>query len=167
MGELRVRAARDSDASLIVGFVRKLAMFEKEPVENVKITEADVMRDGFGENPRFEVLIAELDGAPAGFALFFSNYSTWEGRPGLYLEDIFVEENARKHGIGRKLIAAIARIARERKCVRIDLSVLDWNPARGFYRRLGFNHMETWQPLRLSGSALDALASETDDFGSD
>ncbi len=161
MGEIRIRAAIASDASSIVGFVRKLALFEREPAANVRLTEADVLRDAFGPNPRFEVLIAEMDGAPAGFALFFPNYSTWEGRPGLYLEDIFVEESARRHGIGRKLIAALARIARERKCARIDLSVLDWNPARGFYRQLGFRHMETWQPFRLTGPALDALAAES------
>lgn len=163
MSAIRIRSADESDASLIVSFVRKLAIFEKEPVENVKLTEADVLRDGFGQHSRFEVLIAELDGTPAGFALFFPNYSTWEGRPGLYLEDIFVEDAARTRGIGRKLIAALARLARERGCVRIDLSVLDWNPARGFYRRLGFRHLEAWQPFRLTGSALDTLAAEPDD----
>ncbi len=166
MGEIRIRAARQPDASLIVSFIRKLAIFEKEPAESVKITEADVLRDGFGRNPRFEVLLAELDGAPAGFALFFPNYSTWEGRPGLYLEDIFVEPSARKHGVGRKLIAAMAKIARERNCARIDLSMLDWNPARGFYNRLGFRHLQTWQPFRLSGPALDSLAAEGDAAGS-
>lgn len=164
MGEIRIRAARESDASLIVGYVRKLAIFEKENVENVRITEADVLRDGFGQHPRFEVLIAEVDGAAVGFALFFPNYSTWEGRPGLYIEDIFVEESSRKHGVGRMLIAAIAKIARERNYVRIDLLMLDWNPARGFYRRLGFVHQETWQPFRLAGSALDALARESEDL---
>lgn len=162
MDEIRIRAARQSDASSIVGFVRKLAAFEREPADSVKLTEADVLRDGFGSNPRFEVLIAEQDGTPVGFALFFPNYSTWEGRPGLYLEDIFVEESARRHGVGRKLIAAMARIARERKFVRIDLSVLDWNPARGFYRTLGFTHMKTWQPFRLTGPALDALAADSE-----
>lgn len=162
MGEIRIRAARESDASSIVSFVRKLAAFEREPAGSVKLTEADVLRDGFGTNPRFEVLIAEHDGAPVGFALFFPNYSTWEGRPGLYLEDIFVEESARRHGAGRKLIAAMTRIARERKCVRIDLSVLDWNPARGFYARLGFTHMEAWQPFRVTGAALDALAADSE-----
>jgi GNAT superfamily N-acetyltransferase len=160
MDEIRIRAARQGDASLVVSFVRKLALFEHEPVENVRITEADVLRDGFGPNPRFEVLFAELNGTPVGFALFFPNYSTWEGRSGVYLEDIFVEESARRNGIGRKLIAALARIARERGFVRIDLSVLDWNPARGFYRRLGFRQLESWQPFRISGAALNALASE-------
>jgi len=158
---IRIRPAQASDAELIVRFVRALAAYEKEPPETVCATEADIIRDGFGENPRFEALIAEMDGVPAGFALFFPNYSTWEGRPGLYVEDIFVEEQARRHGIGRRLMAAVARIARERGFARLDLAVLDWNPARGFYRRLGLRHMQSWQPFRLEGRALESLARES------
>ena len=112
MAETRIRWATENDAALIVYFIRALAVFEKEPVEHVRITEADVRRDAFGPNRRFEVLIAEVDRKAVGFALFFPNYSTWEGKPGLYIEDIFVEESARKSGIGRKLIAAVAKIAR-------------------------------------------------------
>lgn len=164
MAQIRIRWAVENDAALIVRFVRQLAVYEKEPAENVRITEADVRRDGFGASPRFEALIAELDGEPAGFALFFPNYSTWEGRPGLYIEDIFVEERARKSGIGRALIAAIAKIARARGCVRVDLQVLDWNPAREFYRRLGLRHLETWQPFRLTGAQLATLAATAGDF---
>ncbi|HYA34309.1 MAG TPA: GNAT family N-acetyltransferase [Candidatus Binataceae bacterium] len=159
-----VRPAVPDDAELIVHFVRELARFEKEPAENVRITEHDVLRDAFGTNPRFDVLIAELDDVPVGFALFFHNYSTWTGRPGIYVEDIFVEERVRKLSVGRRLMAAIARIARSRGCERIDLSVLDWNPARGFYRRLGFRHIDQWQPFRLQGDALNALADESDEY---
>jgi GNAT superfamily N-acetyltransferase len=158
---IRIIRARASDAGLIVHFVRALAAYEKEPAQTVRITEADVVRDGFGANPRFEALIAEMDGAPAGFALFFPNYSTWEGRPGLYVEDIFVEEHARRHGVGRRLMAAVARLARERGFARIDLSMLDWNPARGFYRRLGLKQMESWQPFRLEGVSLERLAMQS------
>jgi GNAT superfamily N-acetyltransferase len=155
---IRIRAARESDAALIVHYIRALAIYEKEAVEKVKITEADVLRDGFDERRRFEVLIAEVDGAPVGFALFFPNYSTWEGRPGLYVEDIFVEESARKTGVGRALIATLAKIAKERGCARVDLAVLNWNPARGFYHRLGFRHADAWQIFRLSGPEMEGLA---------
>src|SRR5208282_1436669 len=140
------------------------AIFEKEPVEHVRITEADVHRDAFGPSRRFEVLIAEIDRKPVGFALFFPNYSTWEGKPGLYIEDIFVEESARKSGIGRKLIAAVAKIAESRRCARIDLAVLDWNPARDFYHRLGFHHAEPWQIFRLAAPDFPSLQDEAADF---
>jgi GNAT superfamily N-acetyltransferase len=164
MAETSVRWATENDAALIVYFIRALAVFENEPVEHVRITEADVRRDAFGMNPRFEVVIAEIDRKPVGFALFFPNYSTWEGKPGLYIEDIFVEESARKTGIGRKLIAAVAEVARSRGCARIDLAVLNWNPARGFYSRLGFRHAEPWQIFRLAADGLGALSTEAKDF---
>jgi GNAT superfamily N-acetyltransferase len=164
MAETSIRWATETDAALIVHFIRGLAIFEREPVEQVKITEAEVRRDGFGANRRFEVLIAEIDHKPVGFALFFPNYSTWEGKPGLYIEDIFVEESARKTGIGRKLIAAVAKIAASRGCARIDLAVLDWNPARGFYHRLGFRHAEPWQIFRLAAAGLEDLSAEAKDF---
>lgn len=160
-GRIRVRLACVADSPLIVHFIRELAAFEKEPPESVRITESDVERDGFGPTPRFETLIAELDGAPVGFALFFPNYSTWEGRPGLYVEDIFVEEHARRHGVGRQLMAAVARIAEQRGFARIDLAMLDWNPARAFYRSLGFEQMEWWQPFRLAGSPVLKLARQS------
>jgi len=160
MARIVIRQTTEKDAALIVRCIRELAIYEKEPVEHVKITEADVRRDAFGAQPRFEVLIAELDDRPAGFALFFPNYSTWEGKPGLYIEDIFVEEHARKTGIGRALIAKVAATAKERGCARIDLAVLDWNPARGFYHRIGFRHASQWQIFRLSGAELDAAAKE-------
>jgi len=165
MARVRIRWATESDAAKIVYFIRELARFEREPVEHVKITEADVRRDGFGESRRFETLIAELDSQAVGFALFFANYSTWEGKPGLYLEDIFVEENARKSGTGKALIAALAAVAKSRGCARIDLSVLEWNPARDFYRRLGFRHADVWQTFRLGGAELDNLAAGASPVG--
>jgi GNAT superfamily N-acetyltransferase len=164
MAETRIRWATENDAALIVYFIRALAVFEKDQVEHVRITEADVRRDAFGKSRRFEVLIAEIDRKPVGFALFFPNYSTWEGKPGLYVEDIFVEESARKSGLGRKLIAAVAKVAQSRGCARIDLAVLDWNPARGFYDRLGFRHAEPWQIFRLGASNFPALAADAADL---
>src|ERR1700683_1236828 len=164
MAESRIRWATENDAALIAHYIRELAIYEKEPPENVKITEAEVRRDGFGSHRRFEVVIAEIDRKPVGFALFFPNYSTWEGQQGLYIEDIFVEESARKSGIGRQLIAAVAKIAKSRGCARIDLAVLDWNPARGFYKRLGSRHAEVWQIFRLTTSNLEALSTEATDF---
>ena len=164
MADARIRWATENDASLIVHFVRALAIFEKEPVEHVRINEADVRREGFGPHPCFEVLIAEVDRKAVGFALFFPNYSTWEGKPGLYIEDIFVDESQRGTGIGRKLIAAVAKIAHSRGCARIDLAVLNWNPARGFYNRIGFRHAEPWQIFRLEASGLGGLSEEAADF---
>src|SRR5580704_7705905 len=164
MAEISVRWATENDAALIVHYIRALAIFEKEDVANVHITEADVRRDAFGTPRRFEVLIAEIDRKPVGFALFFPNYSTWEGKPGLYIEDIFVEESARKFGIGRKLIAAVAKIAESRGCARIDLAVLHWNPARDFYHRLGFHHAEPWQIFRLAAPDFPSLQDEAADF---
>ncbi len=123
-------------------------------------TEKEVIRDGFGGSPRFEVLLAELDRKVAGFALFFFNYSTWEGQPGIYVEDLFVEERARKLGVGRKLMASVARIARERGCSRITLSVLDWNPAREFYSRLGFGPTSGWLQYALGGDRIVTLSED-------
>jgi GNAT superfamily N-acetyltransferase len=161
MSEVRIREATRDDARLIIHYVRELAKFEREPVEKVKLTEAQVVRDGFGERRYFEVLLAQIDSAPVGFALFFHNYSTWEGRPGIYIEDLFVEERVRKLGVGRKLIAAVAKIAKARGCGRIDLSVLDWNPARGFYARLGFRRTEGWDVFRLGEPELTQISANS------
>ena len=155
-----VRPATPADAGTIVGLIRELASYENEPPASVRISEADVLRDGFGPKSRFECLLVEAEGRPAGFALFFHNYSTWEGRAGLYVEDIFVSEWARGRNIGRRLLAEIAAIAAARGCVRVDLSVLHWNPARAFYERIGFVEMAEWRPYRLHGSALLGLAEE-------
>jgi GNAT superfamily N-acetyltransferase len=154
-----IRAATAADAGTIVRLIRALAEFEKL-ADEVRITEADVLRDGFGERPCFECLLAEVDGEAVGFALFFANYSTFEGRPGIFVEDLYVAETARGLGIGRQLLARLARLAVERGCPRLDLSVLHWNPARGFYDRLGFLHMTDWLAYRLSGAGLTRLATE-------
>ena len=159
MRKTAVRPATPADVETILGFIKGLAAFEKEP-DAVKATLEDLRRDGFGKQPKFEVLIAELDGEPVGFALFFPTYSTWEGRPGIYLEDLFVTEHARGQGLGRKLMAALAAIAVARGCRRLELSVLHWNPTREFYHHLGMAHMQEWLPYRLAGEALQALAAE-------
>ena len=161
MPRITIRSATADDVPLILEFIKALARFEKEP-DAVKTTPEDLLRDGFGEQPQFEVLIAERDEEPVGFALFFTTYSTWEGRPSLYLEDLFVVESARKHGVGRALMAKLAAICVERGYQRLELQVLDWNPAREFYHRLGMGHMNEWLPYRLSGQALHALATQSE-----
>ncbi|WP_341703653.1 GNAT family N-acetyltransferase [Ferrovibrio sp.] len=157
-----IRPAQPADAATIIALVTALAEYENEPLSSVKITPADVLRDGFGPERRFEALIAELDGKPVGFALFFHNYSTWEGRAGIYVEDLFVLKEARGHGLGRQLITAIAAMADARGCKRIDLNVLDWNPTRDFYHRLGIAHMKEWLPYRMTQPAIAALAAQAD-----
>lgn len=161
MSDVTVRPAIRSDAAFILAMIRELARFEKSE-DSVRATVADLERDGWGETPRFEALIAEQAGAPVGFALYFHNYSTWEGRVGLYLEDLYVRPEARRSGAGRRLMARLAAIALERGCPRLDLSVLDWNPARRFYARLGISLMEEWLPYRAEGDALAALAKQSD-----
>jgi GNAT superfamily N-acetyltransferase len=155
-----IRSAVEADSSVIMRFVRELAEFEREP-QSVKSSEEDLRRDGWGETPMFEALIAELDGEAVGFALTSRTYSTWEGRPGLFVEDLYVTPDARRYGVGRTLLAAIARRAVERGYRRVDLNVLDWNPARGFYDRIGFRQLQEWLPYRLTGDGLAALAAET------
>jgi GNAT superfamily N-acetyltransferase len=160
MSHVSIRAATREDVGTLLAFVRALSAFERMP-DAVIASEADLLRDGFGPTPRFEARLAMLEGKPCGFSLFFTSYSTWEGRPALYLEDIFVEEWARRHGVGRRLIADLAAIALERDYRRLDLAVLDWNPARAFYERLGIRHKQDWLPYRISGEALAALARES------
>ncbi|HXA72590.1 MAG TPA: GNAT family N-acetyltransferase [Stellaceae bacterium] len=159
MAEITLRFATAEDAGVLLALVRELAIFENAP-DAVLATEADLRRHGFGPEPRFEALLAFVDGRAAGFALFFPNFSTWLGKPGLFLEDIFVSEWARKLGVGRRLMAKLAAIAVERGWGRLDFSVLHWNPARGFYHRLGIRHMEEWLPYRAEGDVLAALARE-------
>jgi len=157
-----VRAATADDAPLLLRFIRELAVFERAP-DAVVATEADLRRHGFGPQPQFEAILAFLDGAPAGTALFHSRFSTWLGRPGLYLEDLYVTEAARGHGVGRRLMARLAAIAVERGWGRIDFNVLDWNPARQFYHRLGMAQVGDW--LRYGGdeAALRRLAAQDRD----
>lgn len=157
MSDIIVRPAIPADVETILAFIKGLAAFEHEP-DAVKATADDLLRDGFGAPPKFEVLLAERAGKPVGFALFFPTYSTWEGRPSLYLEDIFVLEEERGGGVGYQLMKALAAIAVQRGCARLELSVLHWNPAREFYHRLGLAHQEEWLPYRISGEALKKLA---------
>ncbi|MDA1010907.1 MAG: GNAT family N-acetyltransferase [Chloroflexi bacterium] len=160
-----VRFARPDDAEPIIEFVRGLAVFEREAPERVHLTREAILRDGFGARPVFEALIAEQDGRPVGFALFFPNYSTWEGRPGLYVEDLFVVEAARHTGAGRALLVALARIVHERGWARLELSVLDWNPARAFYEALGMAHQAEWLPYRMEADMIARLAEGAPEVG--
>lgn len=156
---MAIRWATEADCGLILQFVRELAAYEKKP-NAVVSTEDDLRRHGFGPQPRFETLIAELDGKPAGFALFLPDFSTWAGRPGLFLEDLFVRDWARGRGVGRALIARLAAIAAERGWAALHLNVLDWNPARDFYHRLGLAHRQEWLRYGADEAALRRLAAE-------
>ena len=129
-------------------------------LDQVRASEADILRDGFGDTPRFECLLAEQDGEAVGLALFFHSYSTFEGRSCLYLEDLYVNQRVRSLELGRALMARLAKLAMARGCARLELAVLDWNPVRAFYRRLGFDHNTDWLPYRLGGARLEALATE-------
>ena len=160
MANIMVRPATAADVDTMLRFIKGLAAFEKEP-DAVKTTPADLLRDGFGPQPKFEVLIAEIAQEPVGFALFFPTYSTWEGRVGMYLEDLFVEEQWRKHGVGEALMRELARLTVSRGWARLELAVLHWNPAREFYHRLGMTHQEQWLPYRIDGEALWALSEKT------
>jgi GNAT superfamily N-acetyltransferase len=156
-----IRTATRADLAQILVFIKALAAYEREP-DAVKATEADLLRDGFGPQPYFHCLMAEQDGQPAGFALYFFNYSTWVGRPGLYLEDLFVLPELRGQGIGRALLQRVAAIALEMGCKRLQWEVLDWNtPAIEFYRAMGAEFLDEWRNVRLSGEAMQRLAGAT------
>ena len=154
-----IRAATEADVPQILAFIRALAAFEREP-DAVSATEEGLLRDGFGPNPIYYCLIADRDGQPAGFALYFFNYSTWKGRPGIYLEDIFVHPEFRGLGIGKALLQRVAAIAVQKGCPRLQWEVLDWNtPAIDFYKAMGAEFLDEWRNVRVSGEALDRLAS--------
>ncbi len=156
---LHLRDAVPADVPEILALVRELAAYEKEPDAAVA-TEADLLRDGFGPEPYFRCTMAEWKGEVAGFALYFFQYSTWEGRPSLYLEDLFVRPRLRKHGIGTALFRHLAKVAVARNCTRLQWECLDWNqPALDFYESTGAEVMREWLNLRISGNALNTLAA--------
>ncbi|GAA3037038.1 GNAT family N-acetyltransferase [Gordonia defluvii] len=153
-----LRAAKSEDVPAILALIQGLAEYENEPGA-VHATEELLAEQLFGEHPGAEVVIADVAGDAVGFALFFHNFSTWEGRRGLYLEDLFVKPGFRGRGVGALLMAHLAGLAVARGCARFEWSVLDWNtPAIGFYRSLGAVGMDGWTVQRLDGEALVALA---------
>lgn len=155
-----IRPTLPADAAIILQFVRELADYEREP-DAVEATEPMIAEALFGETRGAEALIAEIDGTPVGFALFFHNFSTWTGKRGLYLEDLYVTPTARGSGAGKALLQRLAQIAIERGCARFEWSVLDWNtPAIDFYRAMGAVAMEEWTVQRVSGDALRRLAEQ-------
>jgi GNAT superfamily N-acetyltransferase len=157
---LRIAPASRADVPLIRQFILELAEYERATPDEVPVTERDLQESLFGVAPAAEVLIAYLDEQPAGFALFFHNYSTWLGKRGIYLEDLFVRPSARKHGVGFALLRALARIAVDRGCGRMDWSVLDWNElAISFYKQIGAIAMDEWTTFRLTGAALEKVAT--------
>jgi len=158
MPRVEIRAATPDDVPLIFALIGELAAYEKLSHE-VVATEQQIRATLFGDRAVAEVLIASLDGTPVGFALFFPNYSTFLGRPGLYLEDLFVRPEARGFGAGRELLEHLARLAVERGWGRLEWRVLDWNePSIAFYRKLGAEPLEDWTVFRVTGEALKKLA---------
>jgi GNAT superfamily N-acetyltransferase len=155
-----LRVAVESDLNTVIELIRGLAEYEREP-DSVTLDREELRRHLFGPHPYAEVLLAETDaGESAGFALFFHNFSTWTGKPGIYLEDLFVRPEHRSKGFGRALLQEIAVIAITRGCGRVEWSVLDWNaPSIAFYGSLGARPMDEWTTYRLDGEALDRLAA--------
>jgi GNAT superfamily N-acetyltransferase len=154
---ISIRAAEISDAATILTFIKELAEYERL-AHTVVATEQALRETLFGPRPSAEVLIAEIAGAPVGLALFFTNYSTFTGRPGIYLEDLYVRPAARGRGAGKALFLQVARLAVERRCARLDWAVLDWNePSIQFYKSLGAEALTDWTTYRLSGEGLRAL----------
>ena len=156
---LSIRPAHAGDVSALNALIRELAEFEHLPVS---VTDDALLRDGFGERPRFRALMAEWDSKAAGYAFFFDYYSTFEGCAGIFLEDIYVRERFRGKKIGRALLARVAAIAKEEKCFGVRWQVLDWNtPAIEFYRKIGAEFWDEWKTVSLQGGALDRLAEST------
>lgn len=156
---MTIRAAVLSDCQTICDLIYELAIYEKL-ADKAVATAQDIERDLFCPNPAIRVLIAEDDGHPVGFALFFRSYSTFLGKTGIYLEDLYVKESERGRGVGKALLKEIAKIAVEEGAGRFEWSVLDWNePAIGFYRRLGAEMMDGWTTCRLEGPAIHAVAN--------
>jgi len=156
---LAIRPAVPADLPLIAALIRALADYEKL-ADEVRFDEEVLGEKLFGPRPYAEVLIGEVDGMAQGFALFFHNFSTFEGRPGIYLEDLFVQPEARGSGLGKALLAKLAELAVARGCARLEWSVLDWNaPAIGFYQSLGARAMDGWTIMRMDGAALHQLGA--------
>lgn len=159
---LTLRPAVPDDASLILQFIRELAEYEREPDAAVA-TEADILRYAFSEHPLVKVVMADWEGQPAGFALWFLNFSTWEGKPGIYLEDLFVRPAFRGHGIGKALLQHLAALAVKEGWTRFAWQVLDWNtPSIEFYEAHGAKVLREWLPCRVSGPALRRMAGAPD-----
>jgi len=158
LDEVRVTIATENDLPIILEFIQGLAEYERLR-DRCIATEENLRSTLFSDRPAAEVIIARTGGEPAGFALFFHNYSTFLAQQGIFLEDLFVKPEARGKGVGRALLAALARIAIERDCGRLEWSVLDWNEtAIGFYRRIGAEAMDEWTTFRLAGDSLHDLA---------
>jgi GNAT superfamily N-acetyltransferase len=158
---LTIRTATPADVPAILRFIRELALYEREP-DAVVATEDDLLRDGFGPTPRFKAIIADLDSEPAGFALYFTSYSTWRGHHGIRLEDLYVTPSMRGKGIGKALLAHLARIAVDEGCPRLEWDVLEWNaPAIAVYERVGAHILNEWRIMRLAEEALQTLASQS------
>ena len=160
MDNFTIRLAQPADVRVILGLIRELAEYERAPQE--VIATEDLLRENlFGLRPAAEVLLGEEKGEPVSFALFFHNFSTWMGRRGLYLEDLFVRPEARGKGYGRALLVRLAQIAQERECGRMEWAVLDWNePAIKFYRKLGARPNDDWTIFRLTRHGIARLAAE-------
>lgn len=159
MNAFTIRFAEAADVDTILALIQELADFEREP-DAVKTTREDLLRDGFGEQVRFECFLAEREGETLGFLLFFPTYSTWTGRLGIHLEDLYVRPDFRGQGVGKALLARSAALLRERGGVRLELNVLDWNTsAAEVYAHLGFKRSAEWFGYRMEGPAVDALAS--------
>ena len=154
-----IRAAAPSDVPAVMGLIQALADYEREP-DAVVATEADLHEALFGSDPSAGCQVAEVDGSVVGFALWYRTFSTWQGKPGLWLEDLFVQPEQRGTGLGRDLLVSLARICVERGWTRFEWWVLDWNePAQGFYRSLGARAEDEWTVWRVDGEALRALGS--------
>jgi GNAT superfamily N-acetyltransferase len=155
---LLIRPAIEKDAPLLRELIHEFAKFERF---QAVVTETDLIRDGFGATPKFRVLLAEWDGKAAGYAFFFGYYSTFEGRPGIFLEDIYVRDQFRGKGIGKALLAQVAGIASHENCFGLRWEVLDWNtPAIDFYKKLGATFLDAWKNVVLKGEAFEKLVSE-------
>ncbi len=161
MADIHIRIADIRDADLILGFVKELAAYENAS-DQVTATNKEIANSLFGDDSTVTALICEIDHQPAGFAVYFYNYSTWLGEKGLYLEDLYVSPQFRGKGAGKALLTFLAKIANENNCQRFEFSVLDWNqPAIEFYKSLGATPLKEWVKYRFSGSALEKLSRES------